>query len=911
MSRLDEIYYGLIELTNELNKPLSALQLSKHLNIDRSNVSRYLNQLFKENRVEKVSGRPVLYRPISIDNKHKAMFDCKEKNISKIKTLKSSLDLMVGAKLSLQVQIQQAKAAIIYPPRGLHTLILGETGVGKSMFAELMYKFSIEGGMLKKDAPFIRFNCADYADNPQLVVAQIFGVKKGAYTGADLDKDGLLKKADKGILFLDEVHRLSPQGQEMLFTYIDKGTFRPLGETEKVIKVEAQIIAATTEEPQSYLLKTFTRRIPMTITLPALRERSLRERYYLLEDFIKAESKRLGKSIYINKNALISFLLYDCPSNIGQLKSDIQLACAKGFLNYRTNSKNYVLIDQSDLHNGVKTGLMKIQDYRDEVETLLNNKGDILRFYYRDDNIILTTLEDEDKYNVQQHFYDYIDDKLRTLKEQGLGEEEINEILNIDIERFFKKYIKDLPHTIGREELCKIVDVNIVNLVDKMLTLAEHKLKRNFDDKVYFGLSLHLQGSIERIKQGHKVYHPKLNLIRSQYPDEFILAMEFASIIDKAFNITVPLDEIGYLTMFLSSTPYDIDYEEENKVAILVIMHGNSTASSMTNVVNSLIGENHAQSLDMPLSMKAQEMYELFKKKVLKLNNEKGILLLVDMGSLTNFGDMIKEELGINIKTVDMVSTPVVLEATRKALLGRDLSSIYEACKALCRYGMQIPIERRDSKKMLVITACFTGEGASERLKEIIYSQIDSTDVVEIIPLNILDKKDFLMQVDKYRDEYNLIAIVGTVNVKISNVPFIPAPDILTGSGIKTINSIINLEEIYINIKNALRNHIEVDNIDMLVDDIRRSVKRIEEFLNTKLDKDIESGIIMHICFMVDRIKKGETEPSFNNINDYKDRFKKEFIFIRQCIRDIEVKYNILVGEQDLAHLVRMVTEKE
>lgn len=712
---------------------------------------------------------------------------------------------MVGAKLSLQVPIQQAKAAMIYPPRGLHTLILGETGVGKSMFVELMYKFSVEVGILKKDAPFIRFNCADYADNLQLVVAQIFGVKKGAYTGADLDKDGLLKKANGGI----------------------------------------------------------------------------------------------------------SFLLYDCPSNIGQLKSDIQLSCAKGFLNYRTNSKNYILIEQSDLHNGVKKGLMKIQDNREEVETLLNNKGDVLRFYYRDDNISLTTLEDEDKYNTQQHFYDYIDDKLRTLKEQGLGEEEINEILNIDIDKFFKKYIKDLPHTVGRDELCKIVDVSIVNLVDKILKLAGHKLKREFDDKVYFGLALHLQGSIERIRQGYKVYHPKLNLIRSQYSDEFIIAMELAGIIDRTFNITVPLDEIGYLTMFLSATPYDIDYEKETKVAILVIMHGNSTASSMTNVVNALIGENHAESLDMPLSMKAQEMYELVKEKVLKLKNEKEILFLVDMESLTNFGDMIKEELGINIKTVDMVSTPVVLEATRKALLGRDLSSIYESCIALCRYGMQVPIERKNSKRMLIITACFTGEGASERLKEIIYSQIDSTDVVEIIPLNILDKKDFFMQVDKYRTEYNLIAIVGTVNVKISNIPFIPAPDILTGSGIKIINSIINSEEIYVNIKNALRNHIEVDNIDMLVDDIRGSVKRIEEFLNVNLDKDIESGIIMHICFMIDRIKKGEKEPYFNNINDYKDRFTKEFILIKQCIRDIEIKYNILVGEQDLAHLVRMVTEKE
>ena len=133
-----------------------------------------------------------------------------ERNIKRNKTISSnnSLDMLVGSETSLQVPIQQAKAAILYPPRGLHTLILGETGVGKSMFAELMYEFSKESGVIQKDVSFVRFNCADYADNPQLVMAQIFGVKKGAYTGADSDKEGLLKKADGGIIFLDEIHRL-------------------------------------------------------------------------------------------------------------------------------------------------------------------------------------------------------------------------------------------------------------------------------------------------------------------------------------------------------------------------------------------------------------------------------------------------------------------------------------------------------------------------------------------------------------------------------------------------------------------------------------------------------------------------------------------------------------------------------
>ena len=110
---------------------------------------------------------------------------------------------------------------MMYPPRGLHTLILGETGVGKSDLATAMFRFSRDIGYLDKDAEFIVFNCADYAENPELLMSQIFGYKKGAFTGANQDKPGLVEKADRSILFLDEVHRLPPEGQEQLFYLID------------------------------------------------------------------------------------------------------------------------------------------------------------------------------------------------------------------------------------------------------------------------------------------------------------------------------------------------------------------------------------------------------------------------------------------------------------------------------------------------------------------------------------------------------------------------------------------------------------------------------------------------------------------------------------------------------------------
>ena len=656
------------------------------------------------------------------------------------------------------------------------------------------------------------------------------------------------------------------------------------------------------------MLKTFTRRIPMTITLPSLKERSINERYYLLEQFIKAESKRLGKSIYFNKNALISYLLYDCPNNIGQLKSDIQLACAKAFLNYKAKERDFILVEQTDLHQRVKKGLMKLQDHRAEVDAILANMGDVLAFSYKDDEEMFNMSKDEE-YVHGEYFYDIIENKLEELKKKGLQEKEINNILNIDIERYFRKYLKDLPGQYRRDEISKIVDCEIVDTVEEILDMASKKLGRQYDEKVYFGLALHLQGSLERLGQGNTIYHPKLNFIRIQYADEFVIAMEAAKKIDSKFGIQVPLDEIGYLTMFIASKPYEIDEKKSGKVGVLVIMHGYSTASSMVEVANNLIGEEYAVALDMPLNMRAEEMYEIAKNKAKELDCGKGILFLVDMGSLTNFGDMIRDETGINIKTVDMTSTLLVVEAGRKALNGRDLKEIYKSCLEISRYGIQGLRVSNETKTSAIITACFTGEGSAEKLRQILNSRLINSDKVTIIPLNILDRSDFAEKVDELRKTYNILGIVGTVSLNLDKIEFIPAPDILAGDGIEKLDELIYQEEDFIKISKSIDTQLaDIDGI-VLVSLVREAIDDIQERLDIRISHEVKVGIVIHLCFLIEKTISGGKGRNFEKLNEYRNTHGKEFILVKQSLRKLEMNYNVNIGEDELAFIVRMVTE--
>ncbi len=882
MKRIDQIYDTLKELEKKSEQGVSAHEICEVINADRSNVSRYLNLLVEEDKVDKIGGRPVLF-------KTKAFTVKKEED---------SFTTLIGSGLSLMIPIQQAKAAIYYPPRGLHTLLLGETGVGKSMFAEKMYHFAKEVKMIPETAPFIHFNCADYASNPHLLVAQIFGVKKGAFTGADQNREGLLLKADQGILFLDEVHRLSPEGQEMLFTFIDKKTFRPLGETEETLSADVQIIAATTEDPGSYLLKTFTRRIPMTISLPPLSERLLEERYQLIQVFINQESKRVNKSIYINKQSLISFLLYECSNNIGQLKSDIQLACAKAFLNYKSQEESYILITQMDLPHHVKRGMMKIKEYRDDIDNLLKHKGDILRFYYNESPEYDVSQEDE------TYFYNMIDEKVSSLKASGMGEDEINQLLNIDIESYFKKYIGNLK----LDELKGIVDESIIDVVEEVLAFAGKRLNRVYDERILFGLSLHLHSSVERIRNGKRIFNPKLNLIRVQYDQEFIVAMEITKIIDSAFNIEIPLDEIGYLTMFLASESDHFNKTSNKGTYVLVVTHGMSTATSMVQVAKSLVSAEHVLGLDMSLSMKAEDMYEIVKTEVLKLKSYDGIMLLVDMGSLSNFGEMIYEETGMMIKVIDMVSTPIVLEACRKADLGRDINEIFNSCREMQQRNRR-KRKKKHHKKSLILTACFTGEGAAEKLKKVLQDKIPHLEHVRVESMNILNRKEYLQKIEDYQKEYRLLAIVGTIDIDINGVTFVSAVEIFSGTGLERIEKIVMEEDSYFKVIQSLKEHITVTNIDKLMGLLRNFLSDVELELQIKIRHDVKTGIILHMSFLVEKLLKDKPATKFENLIEFKEKYTREFIQIRGCLNAMEDFYQIQINDDEVAYLCKMLIE--
>lgn len=214
--------------------------------------------------------------------------------------------------------------AIKVAPSDSTVLLEGETGTGKELFAQ-----SIHSASPRKNKPFVAVNCSAFPK--ELLESEIFGHKKGAFTGANFDKKGLFEEANEGTLFLDEIGEMHPDLQAKLLRVLEDQTFTKVGDT-KPTRVNVRIIAATNRDLQKELQQEnfrndlYYRLSVFRIHIPALRDR--REDIPLLVDnFIAIYSLKTKKKIAgVSPEFLDKLTSFSWPGNTRELKNIIERA---------------------------------------------------------------------------------------------------------------------------------------------------------------------------------------------------------------------------------------------------------------------------------------------------------------------------------------------------------------------------------------------------------------------------------------------------------------------------------------------------------------------------------------------------------------------------------------------------------
>ena len=207
-------------------------------------------------------------------------------------------------------------------PYDVSVLLTGESGTGKELAARALHYNS-----QRWDQPFVVENCGALPD--ELLESELFGYKKGAFTGAVEDRAGLFERASGGTVFLDEIGEVSPAFQVKLLRVLQEGEIRPLGSSQ-TRQVDVRVIAATNRDLEQEVREgrfredLYYRLATVTIQLPALRERKV-DIPLIASNILESSMAQLGKRVEgFTRETLACMQAYHWPGNVRELQNEIR-----------------------------------------------------------------------------------------------------------------------------------------------------------------------------------------------------------------------------------------------------------------------------------------------------------------------------------------------------------------------------------------------------------------------------------------------------------------------------------------------------------------------------------------------------------------------------------------------------------
>jgi transcriptional regulator with AAA-type ATPase domain/transcriptional regulatory protein LevR len=876
MKAQDRVYEALTQLANQTDQGVTASELAEQLNLSRPVVSHYLSGLFKEGRAQKSGTKPIYWVAVQ----HEANEPEQETD---------AFHAFVGYDGSQKSIIEQCKAAVNYPPNGLPLIINGKSGVGKSFLASLIYRYAQDKGVIEANAPFIILNCADYANNPELLSSTLFGHKKGAFTGADQDKEGLLKQADGGYLFFDEIHRLSFENQEKLFVFMDKGQFRPIGENKNWQSSKVRLIFATTEQNDEVLLATFRRRIALKIHISDLSERPFSERLQLVYNCYFQEAKKIHKDIEVSSEVLNQLCFQQLEGNVGMLRNMIQLSCAHAFT--AEQDQDVLKIDLSYLP---LTNNQKIE------RVVLHRHLSPMRVSFKDEAAVLKPLPHQWKEQIAD-FFSY----LANYPE----EDTVNNRSALILE--FKRLSQQISQK-KREERSFIGQISSIReLVDEhALWIKERygvECSKETIDGMYDAFVL-LQRvdelpeiDVELLSKRVARLFPKAHYVAEKLMERFA-----------AFTDRWPQVLTQIYTFYLQ--PH---LEENIRLHGLIVAHGRHTASSIQSVANQL---NHTfvfESIDMPIATDLSEIIDKVKDYLKRQDTSDGLILLVDMGSLTRLYSSIKNQLIGDLLIINNLTTAVALDIGMKMVQNMPFKKIAEQAKT--NYTIDARYFEGLTQGKNIIISCMSGVGISNRVREIMTHYI-AQERLSVLTMEYKELRDAIARNDESYFKQTLFIITTSELPSTLDVPNVNIYEILEEKGKKYLwkglNGFLSRPHFELMIQDFLKNftiegvsnRLSFLNPNVIINEVEHVISMYEKYYEILLDGKVKLNLYMHIAFMVERLITTKDSSARDNVSVQLSEKEQEFIAItKEIFHDIETKYNIHVNGYELSLLYELL----
>lgn len=803
----------------------ATVAIASELNLSRTLVSEYLNELVKDKEVIRIKSRPVFFIPknklesiyqMSIDEEEFLSVDQLKKFIETHGRVLKDFDKAIGIEGSLNTAISLMKSALSYPSI-LPIMLTGNKGTGKKYLVSLMKEYLVNNNIWTAKSKYYSYDLS--TTSLKMCMDDVLKIDKTNYIN---------------LVYISSVSSISMHEQNELAELLSKTT-------------NTRIVLSSEENPV-YLSPQLLFRLPVIANIPSLNSRSTDERKQFIAYFLKKEEEKLHKKIYLSC-ALLNYLIdIDFTYNINELSKTIITICANAYseksdcvkINLRhlplntiknipsVSKDDYVTVDQimeSSFCNKI------LETMNNLVELNKNDKKGFFADYKKDMRGLYEALEEKEPYT---------DDKI------GIYEKLIAGILN----NLEKSKNVHLP-------------LNSIRVISRMVILEENS-----------------RSSLMRWQRSKQDGLKDLfNNLKSELENEYILEEKISDLINVSLNKEVSL--VTRIFILLNINYYNSILQNQKMLGI-ILCHGISTASSIADAVNTLLERQIFEAIDMPLNTTADEIAQRVNNFVKENSYLNDLVLLVDMGSLERMDTLIENR--INIGILNNISTASALNVGNMIVQNKDMEEILKNTSENSSSHYRL-IHSRKYEKAIII-ASDTGVSVSEKLVSLFKKSLPKK--IDLV-MSAYDYKRLRTNKSKdgIFEKYDVQLMISSKGLGIAGISIITLEEVMSFEKIDTLRNVLssylNDKELDMFETSLLKNftlesivnNLTILNPTKLLDDVSFAVDELQRNLNSSFQSHTIIGISMHICFLIERLiirselKINDDEEFVNNNADF------------------------------------------
>lgn len=885
-----EILNYVEELTQTLDfnnlRDFTSNSISEFMAISRSHASKYLNELNREGVLIKIISRPVIFieRKTLEEKFHVHVRECSflgiddlMETIQEEAKIKKNYETLVGYDTFLKQPINQIKAALKFPGIGLPVIIHGNAGVGKTRLVREIFSYGKECGLFKEDAKFYEFKVTKDTNAIELLI------------GTKAIK-GVLESVNDGIVLIRNCQNMSLENQQQLGRIVEKGYYIDV-KSQRKMEVKCHVFLSIDGNYKALLDGDLAQCFPVICELPDFNLLDQEDKITFVIQILQNKAMKLKKKIFISRNALHLLITQKYYRNIDDLHNILTDVCA--LLNANTVEEK-LIIDATELP------LNFIRNVSIEDNILLHDE------YHH-----LIHVSSYKPLNKNEKVLDILTNLVEAISKDGIH----NEYPSSHDKQLFTELISCFHVYLESDSISEveILSTNVQQAISSLIKSHGYTLPYVSYNMISYFL-IHTKDQSSTFLTWEQRYHSKIEILIQHYQYNYPTVHLLVEKILKLLELTLDFrgDNLLRILILLNLNMYN-SFDSTSSFLCFIVAHGDSTATSMANAVNTLLGTSVFEALDLSLNLSTIDIVEKMKRIITQYMIKTDILILVDMGSLEGMNDLLADIPNKNIGVINNVSTKLALEV---GYMVKDDCSIEKILQTSMEHvKSSYTLHKNTCKKNLVIFVSDNGINMANRMKQLFANSLPNNMQLEIESFtvdNVLNE-EFMSGIN---NEYNLLFISGMTN-RITNPMYISLENILSADNIDHLLARLNQDEIQILLDNLLHN-FSLENIianlsildgSILFKYVESAVNDLQRELNVKFSRNNLVGLYIHLCCMVERLVTKESIKNKEGLDEFR-LHQRNFISIAQkCMKKTCSHYGIEIEMVEIAYLYDFVRE--